>query len=90
MDAILFDEKPYYIDINPRIVEPMNALLSGVDLVDPVLQISFGKRAMSKNEETVKFGIEGVETHQRACTFESYDEGDVGSVYRGLEGVDKE
>jgi biotin carboxylase len=64
MDAILFDEKPYYIDINPRIVEPMNALLSGVDLVDPLLQISLGNRARSKNEETVKFGIEGVETHQ--------------------------
>src|SRR6185369_9579020 len=29
----IFDESPFYIDGNPRLVEPMNASLSGVDLV---------------------------------------------------------
>lgn len=40
MDAILVDGLPHYIDVNPRIVEPTNALYSGVDLVESMLQIS--------------------------------------------------
>ena len=61
LDAILLDGKPQYIDINPRIVEPMNALLAGVDLVDALLQVSLGKEKMV---EVPKHGIEGVDTHQ--------------------------
>lgn len=34
---------PYFIDANPRLVEPMNAWLSGVDLPGALLQISLGQ-----------------------------------------------
>ena len=34
---------PYFIDANPRLVEPMNAWLSGVDLPGALLQISLGE-----------------------------------------------
>jgi predicted ATP-grasp superfamily ATP-dependent carboligase len=33
LDLIVTDEGPLVIDVNPRLVEPMNALLAGVDLV---------------------------------------------------------
>jgi biotin carboxylase len=61
LDAILLDGKPYYIDINPRIVEPMNALLSGVDLVQALLDVSLDKESRAEHP---KHGSEGVETHQ--------------------------
>ncbi len=34
---------PYFIDANPRLVEPMNAWLSGVDLAGALLQVSLGE-----------------------------------------------
>jgi hypothetical protein len=34
---------PYFIDANPRLVEPMNAWLSGVDLPGALLQVSLGQ-----------------------------------------------
>jgi predicted ATP-grasp superfamily ATP-dependent carboligase len=34
---------PHFIDANPRLVEPMNAYLSGVDLPGALLRISLGK-----------------------------------------------
>jgi predicted ATP-grasp superfamily ATP-dependent carboligase len=34
---------PYFIDANPRLVEPMNAWLSGVDLAGALLAISLGE-----------------------------------------------
>jgi hypothetical protein len=34
---------PHFIDANPRLVEPMNAWLSGVDLAGALLQISLGQ-----------------------------------------------
>jgi hypothetical protein len=61
LDAILEDGKLWIIDINPRIVEPMNALLSGIDLVGALLDVSLGKPFEGGK---VKHGIEGVETHQ--------------------------
>jgi len=44
-DYILDDatKTPYFIDANPRLVEPMNAWLSGVDLPGALLQISLGE-----------------------------------------------
>jgi predicted ATP-grasp superfamily ATP-dependent carboligase len=33
---------PLYIDCNPRLVEPMNALLSGLDLTDLLVRVSLG------------------------------------------------
>jgi len=41
-DAILTDRGPQYIDINPRLVEPANALRAGVDLVTPLIELATG------------------------------------------------
>jgi hypothetical protein len=62
LDALLLDGKLYYIDVNPRIVEPMNALLAGVDLVQALLDVSLGIEAR-ENGKPLR-GMEGVETHQ--------------------------
>jgi hypothetical protein len=65
LDAILVDEKPLYIDVNPRITEPVNGLLAGVDLVEALLQVSLGiEGEMIEENEKPRHGIEGVETHQ--------------------------
>jgi hypothetical protein len=40
MDVILTAQGPVVIDVNPRLVEPMNAYLSGVDLVGVVLDLA--------------------------------------------------
>src|SRR5215472_5289837 len=45
LDAILSAQGPLYIDINPRLVEPMNAELSGVRLVDGLLSVASGDTA---------------------------------------------
>jgi hypothetical protein len=44
-DYILDDatKTPHFIDANPRLVEPMNAYLSGVDLPGALLRISLGE-----------------------------------------------
>jgi predicted ATP-grasp superfamily ATP-dependent carboligase len=44
-DYILDDatKTPHFIDANPRLVEPMNAWLSGVDLPGALLQVSLGE-----------------------------------------------
>jgi predicted ATP-grasp superfamily ATP-dependent carboligase len=36
---------PYFIDANPRLVEPMNAWLAGVDLPGALLKVSLGETA---------------------------------------------
>jgi predicted ATP-grasp superfamily ATP-dependent carboligase len=36
---------PHFIDANPRLVEPMNAWISGVDLPGALLQVSLGETA---------------------------------------------
>jgi hypothetical protein len=65
LDAILVDEKPLYIDVNPRITEPVNGLLAGVDLVEALLQVSLGiEGEMMEQNQKPRHGIEGVETHQ--------------------------
>jgi predicted ATP-grasp superfamily ATP-dependent carboligase len=48
---------PHFIDANPRLVEPMNAWLSGVDLPGALLQISLGETPLVQRE-----GREGVLT----------------------------
>jgi len=40
LDAILTDEGPSVIDINPRLLEPMNAHWAGVDLVGVALDLA--------------------------------------------------
>ncbi len=42
LDCILTADGPVYIDVNPRLVEPMNAYLSGVDLVTTLRDVSLG------------------------------------------------
>ena len=61
LDAILEEGNPKYIDINPRIVEPMNALYSGVDLVEDLIEVSLGH---SLSLSKPKVGSLGVESHQ--------------------------
>jgi hypothetical protein len=41
-DALSTDEGPLVIDVNPRLVEPMNALLAGVDLLRLMLALASG------------------------------------------------
>jgi hypothetical protein len=43
MDVIVTGDGPVVIDINPRLVEPMNAQLSGVDLVGVMLALAQGE-----------------------------------------------
>jgi predicted ATP-grasp superfamily ATP-dependent carboligase len=52
------DATPLLIDCNPRLVEPMNAHLSGVDLVGLLLRISQGEAPAA-----APAGREGVRTH---------------------------
>jgi hypothetical protein len=48
---------PVYIDANPRLVEPMNAYLSGVDLAGTLVRV-----ALNEAPGTVAVGVEGVRT----------------------------
>ena len=59
MDAILVDGRPRYIDVNPRLVEPGNALRSGVDLVGPLVELALGGAPLAQLP-----GVPGVRTHQ--------------------------
>ena len=59
MDAILVDGRPRYIDVNPRLVEPGNALRSGVDLVAPLVELALGGAPPAQHP-----GVPGVRTHQ--------------------------
>jgi predicted ATP-grasp superfamily ATP-dependent carboligase len=52
------DDTPVYIDCNPRLVEPMNAALSGVDLVGLLLTVSLGQRPAP-----IPDGCAGTRTH---------------------------
>jgi predicted ATP-grasp superfamily ATP-dependent carboligase len=60
VDYILntYELAPLYIDCNPRLVEPMNAAMAGVDLLALLLAISLGKHPVP-----VPDGIAGVRTH---------------------------
>jgi len=59
MDAILTSDGPSYIDVNPRLVEPMNARLAGVDLVGSLMRVSAGQES-----PVLPPGRPGVLTHQ--------------------------
>jgi predicted ATP-grasp superfamily ATP-dependent carboligase len=49
---------PFYIDCNPRLVEPMSAYLAGVDLVDLLLRVSLGETPAAAPDSHA-----GVRTH---------------------------
>jgi ATP-grasp domain len=48
MDVILTAQGPVVIDVNPRLVEPMNAYLSGVDLVGAVLDLACNRHPLQQ------------------------------------------
>ena len=52
------DAMPFYIDCNPRLVEPMSAYLAGVDLVELLLQVSLGETPAASPDSRA-----GVRTH---------------------------
>jgi predicted ATP-grasp superfamily ATP-dependent carboligase len=52
------DELPRYIDCNPRLVEPINALLSGLDLTDLLVRVSLGEEPPEAADDR-----ENVHTH---------------------------
>ena len=58
-DVILTTDGPMFIDINPRLVEPMNAWRSGVDLVGAMLELALGHRPPRQPP-----GAPGQRTHQ--------------------------
>ncbi|MBR8641377.1 ATP-grasp domain-containing protein [Streptomyces tuirus] len=58
-DVILSPDGLSFIDVNPRLVEPLNALFSGVDLVDGMLRLSRGEAV----REIATSGS-GARTHQ--------------------------
>jgi len=57
--------QPLYIEANPRLVEPMNAVLSGVNLPDILVRLSLGE---SFRDVGVKSGIAGVRSHSLLAT----------------------
>ena len=59
MDLIVTDSGPVIIDVNPRLVEPANALAAGVDLVAAMLEVAGDARAQERPA-----GGAGVRTHQ--------------------------
>jgi biotin carboxylase len=59
LDAIVTQEGPCYIDVNPRLVEPGNAWHSGTDLVGAMLSLSLGCPV-----EPAPPSRSGVRTHQ--------------------------
>jgi predicted ATP-grasp superfamily ATP-dependent carboligase len=55
-----FDEaagRPTYIEANPRLVEPMNATLSSVNLADLTVQVALGEAVASSNTQLGRPGI---------------------------------
>lgn len=60
MDAIAGDDGPVWIDVNPRLVEPVNAARSGVDLLGALLALACG----TPPPAPVVGGQAGIRTHQ--------------------------
>jgi hypothetical protein len=58
-DAIVGPDGPVVIDVNPRLVEPGNAMASGVDLVGAMLELAAGRRPSPQPS-----GRPDVDTHQ--------------------------
>jgi predicted ATP-grasp superfamily ATP-dependent carboligase len=58
-------DQPLYYEANPRLVEPMNAVLSGVNLADILVRLSLGE---SLKDGGVKMGNPGVRSHSLLAT----------------------
>jgi hypothetical protein len=59
LDMIVVDSGPLVIDVNPRLVEPANALAAGVDLVAVMLDVAHNTPSQRRSA-----GIAGVRTRQ--------------------------
>lgn len=59
LDFILKDGKPYYIECNPRMVEPANAYMAGLNFPDLLIRLSAERRVGGE----IKIGASGVKTH---------------------------
>ena len=59
VDAIVVDARAYVIDVNPRLVEPGNALAAGTDMVSALLAVALGTRPVTAPPSRA-----GVHTHQ--------------------------
>ena len=65
-DVIIGPDGPRFIDINPRLVEPVNALASGVDLAGALVEVA-GARARSGSVQSrvpQPAAVPGARTHQ--------------------------
>jgi hypothetical protein len=58
-------QRPLYFEANPRLVEPMNAVLSGINLADILVRLSLGE---SFNDAGVRVGEPGVRSHSLLAT----------------------
>ena len=64
----LFDPatgQPAYIEANPRLVEPMNGVISGVNLADILVRLSMGE---SFSQAPLRMGRFGIRSHSLAAT----------------------
>jgi hypothetical protein len=70
-DAILNGGDVWWIDINPRICEPVNAYWAGTDMLGALIDVSFGleEKWEAKGKGRIKGSMEGVETHQLLLAF---------------------
>jgi biotin carboxylase len=59
VDAIVADGQPYVIDVNPRLVEPGNALAAGTDMVAALLGVALGTYVSPTPPSR-----QGIRTHQ--------------------------
>ena len=56
----LFDPsngEPAYIEANPRLVEPMNAVISGINLAEILIRLSLGESFATVPAKTGRFGV---------------------------------
>ncbi len=61
-DVILGPDGPRFIDINPRLVEPANALACGVDLAGALVEVARSGSARSRAPQPA--AVPGARTHQ--------------------------
>jgi predicted ATP-grasp superfamily ATP-dependent carboligase len=58
-------QQPLYFEANPRLVEPMNAVLSGVNLADILVRLSLGE---SLKDAGIRVGKPGIRSHSLLAT----------------------
>ena len=61
-DVILGPDGPRFIDINPRLVEPVNALACGVDLAGALVEVA--RSGSARSGEPQPTAMPGARTHQ--------------------------